>query len=317
MAKKRLSIVIVTYNSAKEIGDCLKALEGFDSETVEIIVVDNASQDTTVEFLRQHYAHNPQYRLVFNDINSGFSGGANQCVALANSEVILSINPDTTVSVSSVMSMLDYFEHHPEIGIIGPKITDEYGVPQESYGKDLTPWNELMGKIFQSKYMEIIPWVKKWKREKLDTEKITEVGWIGGACFMMRKEVYQKTGGINQQFFLSHADLIDLSKKVKNLGLKNVLYAPVSVIHTGGKSSVGDKEGALRTSYIGTLFYFETYYGPWTIFFAKGVYVTTSLIKSIIAFPISLFQKNPYRDIANAHFKNAIRILTGTLGRIQ
>ena len=317
MSKKILSIVIVTYNSSKELDGCLDVLEGFNKDTVEILIIDNASLDNTVELLKKKQLQFPHFKMVFNTKNSGFSGGANQAFGLAESDVVLSINPDTTVTVDAVLKMLEYFNANPDIGILGPKITDEYGIFQETFGRDLTPLNELTGKIFQSKYMEKIPALKKWKTNKLNSPKTIEVGWIGGACFMMKKEVYLKTGGINQQFFLSHADLIDLSKRVHDLGLKNILYAPVSVIHTGGKSSVGDRDAALRTSFIGTLYYFKKYYGWPTVLCAKTVYVTVSSVKSVIAFTISLFKRNPYRDISKAHSKNVFRIVTGTLGSIK
>lgn len=314
---KRLSILIVTYNSENEIENCLRALQGFDESNIEIIIVDNASQDGTVNFLKEKYLNNPQYRTFFNVKNTGFAGGMNQCVELAHGDIVLSINPDTTVTVESVMEMLEYFEKTPGIGILGPKIMNKNGVFQETYGKDLTLWNEVVGKIFESQYLDIIPYIKKVKQNRLKIDKITEVGWIGGACFMMRKDVYLKSGGINQKFFLSHADLIDLSRKVKNLGLKNILYTPVSVTHVGGRSSVGDTDLALRNSYIGSLYYFEIYNGKVTVFFAKILYIIISSIKAVIAFCISLFKNNPYRTIAKTHSKNVIRIIFGRLGKIQ
>ncbi|HWC57355.1 MAG TPA: glycosyltransferase family 2 protein [Candidatus Paceibacterota bacterium] len=315
--KKRLSIVIVTYNSEREIGDCLKALDGFDRESIEMLIIDNASKDSTPEFLQKNYSNNPQYRLIFNSVNTGFAEGANQGFREAHSNIVLSINPDTIASVPAVMRMLEFFEKHPDIGILGPKITDANGTAQESYGEELTPWQEVIGKIMYSKYTERVPWVKKWKRKKLNVDTTHEVGWIGGACFMMRRAVYIKTGGIDQQFFLSHGDLIDLSKRVSDLGLKNILFAGSSIVHHGGGSSAGDRDAALRTSYIGTLYYFEKYYGQGTVILAKAVYVLSSSLKAATAFLVSVFRRDPYRAITAAHFKNVMRILTGTLGKIQ
>ncbi len=313
---KELTILIVTYNSVKEIGECLDALTGFDPETIEIVVVDNASSDGTPKFLAEHYGNNPQYRLYFNEKNTGFAGGANQGVELAHSPVILSINPDTVASVSGVLALFDYFKAHPEVGILGPKITDEFGVPQETFGEDLTPWNELKGKMLYSKYAEKLPFIRGWKGSLLRAKKTKEVGWIGGACFMVRKDVYQRAGGIDQQFFLSHADLIDLSKRVKDLGYVNVLYAGAEIVHKGSKSVAHNRDEALRIAYIGTLYFFKKYYSAWSVFWVKVIYVTTSLFKALIAFPISLWKHEPYRAIAKAHYHNAMRILTGTLGTI-
>ena len=310
---KRLSIIIVTYFSEKEIPDCLAALEGFDKDAVEIIVFDNGSKDGTVDFLKKNYANNPQYRLIFNPKNEGCAVAINECVRVAQSDVFLSLNPDTTVTVPAMMEMLGYLEQHPEIGIIGPKITDEYGVAQETYGEGLTPWNELLGKTLESKYMEIFPWVKKRKQKRLEVNTVKEVGWIGGACLMARSGPYLTVGGIDKAYFMSYADMVDLAKKFKNIGYKSVLYAPASVVHAGGKSSVRDRDAVLRTSYAGTIHYYKEHYGFFTVLAAKAVYVTTSSVKVPIAFLISLFKHDPYRAIAKAHAKNVLRVLTGTL----
>jgi GT2 family glycosyltransferase len=111
--------------------------------------------------------------------------------------------------------------------------------------------------------------------------------------------------------------MIDVGKQVREKGFEVVLYPAVEIVHTGSKSVASNRDESLRNSYIGTLYYFKKYYGPGTVLAAKAVYVFLSLTKALIAFPISLFKKDPYRNIAKAHFNNAIRILTGRLGRIE
>lgn len=315
--KKLVSIIVVTYFSEHEIEACLDAVAVPEHDDVEIIVIDNDSKDGTVALLKAKYSSRSNIRLVFNVDNVGFAKGNNQAVAMAEGKYVLILNPDTVAPVSGILELVDYMEKNPQIGIMGPRIVDEYGLIQESFGQDLTPWNELVGKIMQSKYAEIIPGIKKWKRKLLDRDDVIKVGWIGGACALIRKDLYESIGGINPIFFLSHGDMIDVGKQIRSKGFDAVLYPRVEIVHTGSKSVASNRDESLRNSYIGTLYYFKKYYGPGTVLTAKAVYVFLSLVKSFIAFPVSLFKKDPYRNIAKAHFNNAMRILTGTLGKIE
>ena len=312
-----VSVIIITYFSEKEIRACLDAASTTSDDRVETIVIDNCSKDETINILKREYEEKGNVRLVFNEENIGFAKGVNQGAALARGKYVLILNPDTIAPISAILTMVSYMEQHPDVGILGPRITDEYGTAQESYGDDLTPWSEFLGKIVHSKYVERLPFVKKWKEAKLGTKKILTVGWIGGACALMPKELFLSIGGIDTRFFLSHGDMVDIGKKIKLRKLKAVLYPDISIIHTGSKSVAHNREESLRASYIGTLYVFQKYHGAGTVFLAKIVYVTSSLLKTIVAFPISLFKKEPYRSIAKAHFKNALRIVIGKLGTIS
>ncbi len=317
---KILSIITVTYNSINEIGECLDALvkSGVNiyDDKFEVIVIDNASADGTFSYLEEKYSNNNLIKLIYNNENTGFAMACNQGVNMATGKYIMLLNPDTVANISSVFELVNYIEKSPDIGVIGPRIVDEFGTAQESYGNQLTVKDEFIGKFLYSRYLEIIPFVKKWKHEKLLSNAIAEVGWIGGACMLTRKDLYIKTGGIDKEFFLCHADMIDFAKKVKNLNYKVVLNPLVKIVHKGSKSVVNNHDQVLRVAYAGTLYFFKKYYSPLVVFQVKCLYVTLSFFKALFAFPISIFKHDPYRDIALAHFKNAIRIITGTLGKI-
>lgn len=317
---KILSIIVVTYNSINEIGECLDALvksgPGIYDDKFEVIVIDNASSEGTFAYLEKNYSNNNLIKLVYNNENTGFALACNQGVNLAQGKYIMLLNPDTVAGIESIFELVNYIETVPNIGVIGPRIVDEFGIAQESYGNQLTIKDEFVGKVLYSRYLEIFPFIKKWKHKKLTSNEITEVGWIGGACMLTRKDLYLRTGGIDKEFFLCHADMIDFAKKVKNLNYKVVLNPLVKIVHKGSKSVVNNHDQVLRVAYAGTLYFFRKYYSPATVFVVKCLYVTMSLFKAFFAFPISIFKHDPYRDIARAHFKNALRIITGTLGRV-
>lgn len=311
--KKLISIITITYNSQDEIESCLDAVSVPENDDVEIVVIDNVSTDGTVALLKEKYTHRKNVNIVFNNENVGFARGCNQGAQLTTGKYILLLNPDTIAPITEIMKLADYLESHPKVGIVGPKIVDEQGTTQESYGQDLTLWNEIIGKIFYSRYLEIIPGVKQWKHSRLLQDTEMNVGWIGGACTLIRRELYERVGGIDTAYFLSHADMIDLGKIISNLGYLITLYPQVVIMHAGSKSIVNNRDMVLERAYRGTLYFFKKYYGNPTTFFVKVLYIIMSLGKSFVAFPISLVKRNPYRDIAQAHIKNSWRIITGAI----
>lgn len=317
---KILSIITVTYNSVNEIGECLDALvksePGVYDGKFEVIVIDNASADGTFAYLEKNYSDNALVKLIYNNQNTGFALACNQGAQMAQGKYVMLLNPDTVANIKSVFELVEYLEQNNDVGIVGPRIVDEFGTAQESYGNQLTVKDEFVGKMLYSRYLEIFPFIKKWKHKKLISNDVSEVGWIGGACMLTRKDLYLKTGGIDKEFFLCHADMIDFAKKVKNLNYKVILYPIVKIVHKGSKSVVNNHDQVLRVAYAGTLYFFKKYYSPIVVFEVKCLYVTMSLFKAFFAFPISIFKHDPYRDIAGSHFKNAMRIITGKLGGI-
>lgn len=308
-----LSVIVITYNSREEIKACLDAVLTPPNDSIELVVIDNNSPDDTASLLRSVYSSHSQVRLFYNTENTGFARACNQGVGLAMGKYILLLNPDTVAPAHDLLRMVSYMEENPDVGVLGPRIIDEHGVVQESYGYDLTPLQELIGKTLYSKHAEMIPGIRSWKKSQLTRNTVSEVGWIGGACMLMRRELYQEIGGIDPYFFFSHGDMIDLGKRVKDIGYKIVLYPQSEIVHTGSKSVPSNRDEALRSAYLGTLYYFKKYYGKGTVLLVEAIYVISSFFKAFIAFPLSLVQKNPYRGIARAHGLNAWRIITGSL----
>src|SRR5580700_954925 len=126
----RVAIVIVTYNSAAEIGRCLDALAGLPASEVEILVVDNASADNTREqVVARHSRHN--LRLIANSTNAGFAAALNQGVRASTAPLILSLNPDALL-VRGLDAMADCLEQ-PGTGAVGGMLTSEDGTPQTGF----------------------------------------------------------------------------------------------------------------------------------------------------------------------------------------
>ena len=137
-----LSIIIVTYNSEKEIESCLNSVfENIDDKT-EVVVVDNCSSDGTVQLLEEKY---PLVRLIRNDKNTGFARSCNQAVKVAKGEYVLFLNPDTVVSNGAFKKMIDFMEANSKMAILGCRILNKDGSVQPSCGNFPSVINIICG----------------------------------------------------------------------------------------------------------------------------------------------------------------------------
>ncbi|MCL4399805.1 glycosyltransferase family 2 protein [Patescibacteria group bacterium] len=310
----KCSIIVVTYNGKEVTKILLDQLtrELRNAKDNEVIVWDNNSQDGLKELLK-NYLDNANWKIFLHEWNLGFAGGNNEAAKYAEGEYIFLLNPDTEIKKEDIRKMTDYLDSHPKVGIIGPRMIDEAGVVQESFGEDMTPFSEFVGKFWGSLYLESIPVFRKLKEKKLNRRTTINVGWIGGAGMMIRSEIWRKIGGIDVNFFYSAGDMVDVGKKVRDSGWEIIYFPEVTIIHKGSKTIAGNRTKALEKSYEGTLYYFKKHHGAFTVLVVKVVYCFASLVKGIIASSFSIFKREPFLDIAKSHLNASIKIVLGKI----
>ncbi len=218
----KLSVITVTFNNEETISDHLKSLQKTLPDQSEIIIVDNASSDSTVEIVKSF----KRVELVSNSENLGFSKANNQAARVARGEFLFFINPDVQIE-GSIKTMLDYIESNPEVGILAPKLIDSTGKTQESVSKFPTLWGAVKEYLLDQKnsYDEYAP----------KTDQPVEVEVVYGAAMLLPAQVFKKIGGFNQKYFLFYED-IDLCKKVHQLSLKVIYFPSVVFKHWKGVS---------------------------------------------------------------------------------
>ena len=230
----QLSVIILNYNVRYFLEQCIlsvqKALEGIDSE---IIVVDNASSDDSCEMMMAKF---PNIKLIENATNLGFPKGNNIGVAQAKGEYICILNPDTVVAEDTFKKLL-VKSCHLSAGIIGCKLIDGTGnfLP-ESKRSVPTPWVAFT-KIFG--LYKISNYFGKYYAQHLSENQSGNVDILVGAFMMMKRELYLKVGGFDENCFM-YSDDIDLSYLVLKTGKSNYYYHEISVIHYKGESTVRD-----------------------------------------------------------------------------
>ena len=230
-----LSIIIVNYNVKEFLQNLLHSVEKASSKlSKEIIVIDNASDDGSIEIIRDKF---PSVTLIENKNNIGFGRANNQGLALAKGEYILFINPDCIVSEDTFDKMIYFFKEHQDCGLAGCKILNSDGSLQLACRRSFPgPWTSFTKVTGLSNLFPKSKIFARYNLTYLDENHIYEVDAVSGSFMMIRREAYEKVGGFDEQFFMYGEDL-DLCYRVQKSGFK-VYYVPdTQIIHYKGEST--------------------------------------------------------------------------------
>lgn len=255
-----LSVVIVNYKvpllAEQTICSVLAAFESLSSG--EVLVVDNASGDGSVEYLTETFAHEPRVRILASDENLGFSRGNNLALRQARGEYLLLLNPDTMVGESTLGECIDFLREHPDAGAVGPKLIDIAGRfhPESKRGLP-TPWAALCRLLHLYKLAPQSAFFNGYYQGHLCADVVQQVPILTGAFLMMSREVMERVGLLDEQFFMYGED-IDLCYRIEQAGYKNY-YLPLPVLHYKGES----EQAAHRVRY------HRSFYGAMRLFYLK------------------------------------------------
>lgn len=253
-----LSILIVSWNVRELLRQCLLSLARYPAthSAQEIIVVDNASQDGSVDMLQVEFPH---VQVITNSVNRGFTGGNNDGLksvgrkamgdgrwawgeedltphALRSSPYVLLLNPDAEVTPGALDALLDYAQAHPDVGLIGPQLRYPDGTVQSSRRRFPT----LLTGLFESTWLQSVApghsMDHYYMRDQADTQT-QDVDWVVGAAMFVRQEVITQVGVLDEDRFFMYSEETDWCKRIKDAGWR-VVYHPTSVIvHHEGQSS--------------------------------------------------------------------------------
>ncbi|HJW84352.1 MAG TPA: glycosyltransferase family 2 protein [Anaerolineae bacterium] len=246
-----LSIVIVSWNTAALLRGCLSAIfAARPPGRLEIIVVDNASGDGSADLVATDF---PGVRLIRNADNLGFARANNQGIAASAGRCVLLLNSDTLIQPDALAALVRFMDDHPEAGVIGPRLLRPDGEPQAyAFGGDPT-----LAYLLRRGLNRLV-----WRRPLHDwkTDRVQEVGWVSGACLLVRRAAIDRAGLLDENIFMYFEDN-DWCMRIRRAGWK-VYYNPqVEIVHIGGQSL--KQNPAARRAYFHSLDYFYAkHYGP-------------------------------------------------------
>lgn len=272
---RQFDIIIVNYNSTPCLIDCLHSVySSFIDGTVNIFIQDNSLRDETPD-IRNHFR---DIHITFNPKNIGFAAGINQGIGLSRSEYIFILNPDTIISSTFFMPMIEYMDKHPDVGIVGPKILDSDGKTQGSARAFPNALTALYGRSSPlTRYFPNNP-ISRANIVTIESDGKTpqEVDWVSGAGMIVRRKAIQEVGLMDEKFFMYWEDA-DWCRRMWLKGWKVVYFPLVFLHHHIGKSS-GTRP--LRSIYN---FHFSSY-----LLYKKYSKDSTKYLLSIAFFALSV-----------------------------
>jgi GT2 family glycosyltransferase len=226
----KLSVIIVSYNSEDFIEKCLKSVLKYLTMDGEVIVVDNASTDKTLERINNCGS---RIKVIKNRENLGFSKANNIGAKEASGEYLFFLNPDTEITELTFEELINFYEKTPGCGLVAPKLIMSDGRIQPSISKLPTVWRAFKEYVLGIKnaYSEYVP----------ENELPSEVERIYGAALLIKKDFFESISGFDERYFLYYEDA-DLCKRIRKTGKRIYIYPQVSINHlVGGTKSETDK----------------------------------------------------------------------------
>ena len=240
-----ISVLIVNYNTKYLLNNCIRSIErntsGID---YEIIVIDNASSDGTVNMLITEF---PNIQLITNSINLGFAKANNIGSNYAKGEYLLFLNSDTLLLNNALLYFYEFFKNNfsMKLGALGGLLLDTHKIPIHSSSN--FPTKIRLIKNILSHYFNPSYFKNNYRGEKLDftLDSYFEVDYITGADLFIPKSVFTKLDGFDSNYFMYFED-VDLQFKLKHFGLKRLIIKGPEIIHLEGRSEKRESYAATK-----------------------------------------------------------------------
>jgi GT2 family glycosyltransferase len=238
--KNKLTIIILNYSKTKQVvenvGLLLKQKADFG---YKIIVVDNSGKQENVEILKSNLSDNKNLELIFNQENLGYIKAHNLIKNKIEGEYVLILNPDILVKEKdSLAKMVDYMDKNSEVGMVGPKQINENG----EVAMTVRGWPKFYLQVARRTFLRNLPILKKMverdEMKHLDYDKIQDVDWLQSSCVLIRKKLWDKIGGFDENYFLFMSDP-EICFQAWKRGFRVVYYPEVKVFADGKRLSEG------------------------------------------------------------------------------
>ena len=251
----KVSVIIVNYNHKYFPKLAVEALEKSKGDfEMEIIVVDNASNDPESLGFLENASNQKRITLIKSPKNVGFGKGNNLGAKIATGDYLFIHNPDVTVKPESIQKMVEYMEQHKDIGILGPQLVYSSGKIQESCRRHMSFWDLVLKRTFLGKLPPFRKRVEQYLMEDFDHTTVQEVDTLTGAAMFIPRDVWEKVGGFDDRYFLFMEDL-DLCRMVHKAGHRVVYYPEVQIEHYQKRLS----EGSFLTTLRKKVFWFHVW----------------------------------------------------------
>ena len=238
----KLSIIILNYKTAGLVRQCLRGIFSNPPQaTYEVIVVDNASNDSCLERVAQEF---PQTKRVKLAVNRGYAAGNNAGLRLAQGEYVLILNPDITVLKGNLDQLIRFMDSQPKVGLAGPRLVNPDGSLQYSAYRFPSFWLPLFRRTFLGSLPSSRKLLAHYQMFDWDHRANQPVDWLLGACLIVRRSALNKVGLLDERYFLYVEDT-DWCRRFWQAGWQVFYIAEVEFVHFHERLSAQASFGGL------------------------------------------------------------------------
>lgn len=249
-----VTVSIVNWNTRDELRECLTSILAQEGAAFEVVVVDNASSDGSVQMVRADFQD--RAILIANSSNIGFGAAHNQVMRIARGRYVFLMNPDARfLEHDGLARMIEHMDENPAVGILGPRILNPDGTLQFSARRFPTMFaaafrHTIWGRLFPDNRF-----VRKYLMTDWAHDMTAEVDWVSGAAMLVRRKMLDEIGVMDEGYFMYCED-VDLCRRAKTAGWK-VVYLPLAnVSHRIGAASDQNPIAMIRQHHNSMLRYF-------------------------------------------------------------
>jgi GT2 family glycosyltransferase len=263
--RRKLGIIILNYKTPDLVIDCLHSLREQIEPGIEVVVVDNASNDGSAERIEEEIASNQWgswVRVLCSPVNGGFSAGNNLGIRAIDADAYILLNSDTIVLPDTIRELLHAMELWPNAGLIGPGCVTQDGNKDQSTFQFIRPITDFIRSASTGPISRLL---RRYDTPFLTTDSAAEPDWIGFACVLIRREVIEEVGLLDDGFFMYFED-VDYCHRARNAGWTILYWPRGKIVHLlGGSSEFASKKAlqhrAPRYFYEARSRYFAKHYG--------------------------------------------------------
>ncbi len=299
-----ISILIVNYKVSALVHQSIQSIEKFVKTPYEIIVLDNDSDDGSVESLDNNYKFT---KVIASSENLGFGAGNNKAYEESKGKYIFLLNPDTILIDDSVDRMISFLESNCDVGLVSPTLLYEDGTLQRSVRKFYTYFGSLLDNRFMNPVVSRFPFITKVLPGLVNHSISQEVEWAKGAALLIKREVIDQIGLFDEDFWI-YGEEMDLCFRIGKAGWKKVFLHDCRIIHLEGKSTVQSSSRMFLMNYKGMYLFLSKHFSVQTL---KNYHKRVWLLSRLIAL-ISIGNKDRftlYQSLIQWHKKEAPKLI--------
>jgi N-acetylglucosaminyl-diphospho-decaprenol L-rhamnosyltransferase len=260
-----IAVVIVNYNTREHLRACLATVQS--ERPSEVVVVDNASSDGSVEMMRNEY---PWVTLHANRKNLGYGAAANQGVASCTAPYVLLLNADTLLESGGLRKLSAYLDQHLRAAIVGPRLVNSHGAPQRSWFPfpsryvchTWTTLPQLDAFCGRSTGGRLIHYLFGFREQELGIGpdmRNRVVPWVLGAAVAVRREAFKAVGGFDESFFM-YFEETDLCYRLACAGWQVHFTPTTTIVHVGGVSTTQRRAAMMLQFFESEAHFYQRHY---------------------------------------------------------